>query len=412
MSGAQLAARQKIAAFAHQHTFSISRAIATRNGCIEHIAPCTPLQEGMISQSLSNHKPLYFSAFFYDLPADMDFLRLKRCWTKVMDKCEILRTLFVPTADGYAQVALKDMRLPWEEVRVSDGVPSENQLFQDWHRENKSTLRTPFKLILIQDDTMYKLGVFHHHAVFDDWSHGLMLDRVFKEYRGVSDINHGPSFQAVLPDGPLCDVEGSLEYWMQHLAGSCRQRLPNLAENGTTSSVVTLDIHDKRLELRRRELGTTHQAIIQACWTFALLNTFGFCPDLGIVVSGRSFEVEGVEDVIGPLFNTIPFCSKIEASDTWAGLVHRFHEFNTSALPYQHTPLRNIIKRSGKNRIFDTLFSFQREMPIFVSDSQELICSKQKGAPHEVSNSVDSQCLSDPSSIHSRLNRYIKSMVA
>jgi aryl carrier-like protein len=82
-----------------------------------------------------------------------------------------------------------------------------------------------------------------------------------------------------------------------------------------------------------------------------------------MVVSGRSINYEDAGNTIGPLFNTIPVQILVEKGDTWSTLIKRCHSFNTAAVPYQHTPLRDIMKwtkRTSKEPLFDTLFVYQR----------------------------------------------------
>lgn len=98
------------------------------------------------------------------------------------------------------------------------------------------------------------------------------------------------------------------------------------------------------LEACRRALNTTHQALVQACWAAVLQKHFGGPVTIGIVVSGRTMDVVDAQRVIGPLFNTVPFHLSLVRSSSWAKAVQACHSFNTAAIPYQHTPLRDIMK--------------------------------------------------------------------
>ncbi|KAK5012438.1 hypothetical protein LTR39_004152, partial [Cryomyces antarcticus] len=53
----------------------------------------------------------------------------------------------------------------------------------------------------------------------------------------------------------------------------------------------------------------------------------------------------------------------IKGTDTWASAVGRCHDLITAALPFQYTPLRNVMKWCGRRvPIFDNLFVFQRNL--------------------------------------------------
>ena len=85
---------------------------------------------------------------------------------------------------------------------------------------------------------------------------------------------------------------------------------------------------------------------------------------MGVVVSGRAMAHEGLQDVIGPMFNTVP-CSinNLSMNATIADLIRACQKFNTDVIPYQHTPLRKIAQYMGQdinNGLFDILFVFQK----------------------------------------------------
>ncbi|KAI9871749.1 MAG: hypothetical protein M1823_008357, partial [Watsoniomyces obsoletus] len=76
---------------------------------IASVIPCTPLQEGMISKVASDglDDSTYFAQFHYELKDHVDPNKLRECWKLIQQTTSILRTCFVSTADGFAQVVLK-----------------------------------------------------------------------------------------------------------------------------------------------------------------------------------------------------------------------------------------------------------------------------------------------------------------
>ena len=316
----------------------------------------------MLSRSISSEKPLYLSVFHFRLPEHVDVSRLRKAWSRVHHKSQILRTRFVATTDGFAQVALKGAELPWQEVATSSQQLAE---VDAWYQANRVSIQVPLKIIVKMSPTETYLALCHHHALFDQWSHRLMLTRVAEEYHGVNDIDYGPSFFDILADGRLCEMEGAPAFWTQHLDDSQHGRL-RLAHVKTGEPItVTRRIPGQRLEALRRRLRTTHQALIQTCWATVLRKYLGVSVNMGIVVSGRTLDLPDVDRTIGPLFNTIPFHVRLESSLTWAEVVRNCQEFNTSALPYQHTALRSIMKwcgRSSEQPLFEVLFSYQKDV--------------------------------------------------
>ncbi|KAK3045618.1 hypothetical protein LTS18_013668, partial [Coniosporium uncinatum] len=103
-----------------------------------------------------------------------------------------------------------------------------------------------------------------------------------------------------------------------------------------------------------------------------------------MVVSGRSFDFTDVEKVIGPLFNTVPFYVWFGNDDTWASVVRRCQDYNSAVLPYQHTPLRDVMKWtriSADQPLFDTLFVFQKVEPGSEPQGKKLWRSRESSIP-------------------------------
>ena len=100
-------------------------------------------------------------------------------------------------------------------------------------------------------------------------------------------------------------------------------------------------------------------------------------PLIGVVVSGRTFE--GANEILGPMFNTIPLQINAEENFSLSGLIRKCHNFNISSMPYQDTPLRDLVKWTRtppRDLLPDSLFVFQKER------QEDKIC-QQLWAPFE-----------------------------
>ncbi|KAH0564855.1 putative NRPS-like protein biosynthetic cluster, partial [Trichoglossum hirsutum] len=297
-----LAASQSIAAFAHKHAYTVSKDLGVSVDSISSIAPCTPLQEGIISRSLGSGRPLYFGSFHFQLPSSTDIQKLKRAWERAVARAQILRTCFSLTTDGYAQVVMEKQTMAWDEIYIPNEekrkATTENRYLK-WWRKTQDLRNTPFEAIIIRSPGRTVMCLHMFHALYDGSSLPTLLTRVHMEYLGLNNIDYGPPFQEVLPHGPLCESEGARGFWVQHLSGSQFHRMPSLApESSPGDSFVTVDLTVAGLETARRSLNTTHQGLIQACWISVLLKYFDGSITIGIVVSGRSIDFEGIENTI------------------------------------------------------------------------------------------------------------------
>ncbi|KAK2762740.1 NRPS [Arachnomyces sp. PD_36] len=375
-------AKGSIAAFVHSHLFSISKELGVSLGDIEGAAPCTPLQEGMIYRTLESQRQLYHSSFCFELEPSIDISRLKASWASVQSAVGVLRTRFVLTADGYAQVVMKKDRLPWFENTYSDCGKTKDNIF-NYTRSHRDKTDTGFSggnlwcvgVVRSPKKTFMSLNLFH--ALFDGNSLPLLLKRVTLAYVGKIDIPKTPSFLESLPYGPLSKNPKAKEFWLRHLKGFEHRSIPrslNPPDDTTTFSELDISGLDN-LETVRRTLNVTEQAILHACWLITLQQHFGHVPTIGVIVSGRSLDVENAENIIGPMFNTIPCRISFEGLSSASDLIRSCHSSYADSLPFQHTPLRDITKWVGGNPdepLFDSLFAFQRDNEDAIQATEQL----------------------------------------
>jgi amino acid adenylation domain-containing protein len=365
--GSILAAQQSITAAQHRHRRDIAEALFMDAREIESIAPCTPLQQGMIARSLDSEEGLYFNAFHFKLAKDANVERLQDAWQQVIGSNQILRTIFWNTEDGCVQAALRRLQLLWKTVSIPKNETRDDcldKLKKTWWQDNITMPRRPFEVIYVDAPEGKTLAVHIFHGMYDGNSIGKIFKSVWDIYNDRPSEDPGPPFQSALAYGPLRVVEGAQDFWKKQLRRSTFSPFPTLV-NGSNKFPITVtreirDLHS--YESVRRKFNVTAQAIAQACWATVLNKYTKHAVTLGMVVSGRSFDFKDADRIIGPLFNTIPYPHRIRNGDTWASIIKSAHEFNVAAHSYQHTPLRDIAKwcRQGLNQpLFDTLFVYQ-----------------------------------------------------
>jgi len=174
---------------------------------------------------------------------------------------------------------------------------------------------------------------------------------------------HAPAFHTALAHGPLSIPNGAKEFWQNHLDKQTLH-LPTISGEAVQEAVVITRTLPglTGFDSVRRQLNVTAQAIAQACWLSVLCEHVKGAVTAGMVVSGRSIDLEGADRIIGPMFNTIPYQHCAQRGESWSSAIKRVHDFNVGAHPHQHTPLRQIMKwckRTPSQPLFDNLFAYQ-----------------------------------------------------
>jgi amino acid adenylation domain-containing protein len=360
------AARQLLRACRHQHEAQVRKVMAVESDEIAYIAPCSPLQEAMITRSrLSLDNRTYFNTFRFALKQDITISRLREAWQRVTAACAILKTRFVQTRDGPLQVARVTEDVPWQELEWLLGDDIEMLLSEKrrlWVAQNQENILRPWELLLLKTNGQHNELVLHiFHGLYDAISLELILSRVIDEYLGLVDVNYGPEFIDGLTHGPLKNYSFSRDFWVQHLESASYSPFPQLSIDPSPIDLSlerTIDFGP--LDSVRLALGVTHQSIIQALWLSVIQQVLSNSGVIGIVSSARAIDLEDSERIVGPLFNTLPFYLPISTGETWETLVQKCHQYNIAALPFQHVALRDIQKWTNGGRIlFDTIFSLQ-----------------------------------------------------
>ncbi|KAK4570179.1 hypothetical protein LTR86_002259 [Recurvomyces mirabilis] len=353
-----------LSAHALRHRTSVLHTLKIPMHDVEAITPCTGLQTGLLLESIRQPERPYFNEFRYRL-RDLDHERMRRAFERIVAGTQMLRARFLQSDDGFVQVILRNVDLPWYHIRVkkNSAVGQMAVVRSNWCEMNKEQITQPLQVVIYEHPGWAEVILYAHHAMYDGTSWDLMMGALAEAYQNDSTPDCGPRFTDVLPHGPICHMAEAEQFWRQRVEGFRHQPLRSGTSDPGDTISANLCIKDMAgIEQLRKDLGVSHQALLQACFEVAIQQHFRGTTSYGQVLSGRSIAFEGADRVIGPLFNTIPVVLSVDPGDSWASLVRRCHQMNTTLLPYQHTPLRDIRKWCGwssTDSMFDVLFVFQ-----------------------------------------------------
>lgn len=364
------AARDLLQEFSSEVRASALQQLGILEDDIVKILPCTPLQEAMLSRKKGMHPQSYYNHTVLNLKANT--ARLRRAWTVMVDRHEIMRTCFCVTSHprhAYAQVVLKHHQLPWTVLEMEATAALINERIATISAPME-TLRTPYAFSLFLGHQHSVLIMSFHHSLYDGFAMNLLLDDVRQAYHDLELPARG-NFDPVLEYMENIDLAAADLFWTSMLTGLELTSFPDLTGKSTMAKEKLTGMSSLRITCSRsldsieegcRNLSTSLLALGQTGWARLLSIYFGE-TDLcfGSVVSGRTIPVEGVEEIIAPCFNTIPLRIQLTAGSTNMSIMDSLQRLNADVLPYQLTPLRRImttLKTEGQP-LFDTLFILQ-----------------------------------------------------
>lgn len=360
-------AEHAIRACGHRYRALVGRELDLMPGDIEYIAPCSSLQEGMLSKAMGiEGTGFYFNHFDLTLRQGVDPEALRVAWEQLIESQPILRTQFVSTPTGFVQVAKKGGRPRWKSMKLQNmSLEAELESHRrSWLNDNKVIVKHPLDLLLIEDGAHLLLRVHIFHAIYDGTSFDLMLSQVSTLLRHKTSPL-GPSLLQAFTHGPLLNHDSSRHFWAEQLRDWRRSSMRTLCANPSSQPTTGLRLLSGELiDGIQQSLNVTLQSVVLALWVSVLQRKCSSCLTVGVIVSGRSIDLPGVEKTIGPLFNTLPFFSETLAGRSWSALIQQCHDFGTSTAASQHVSLQKIQKWCSQGQpLFDTLFALQVESP-------------------------------------------------
>lgn len=276
---------------------------------IEDIIPCTALQSGLAV--LTAERPgAYVAHHRLRLSAQVDLDRLKTAWENVATGNPILRTRIIETVGlGFVQVVVRNQILNWTaadqqgDEEISQGLPFGKPLVH-------------FKVLPTSDKVppSADLMLTIHHAAYDAWSLPLLLLRAQLAYHDDSSKTQSIPFQNFVQYA-LTQNDAALEYWQDQFEGVDAEPFPALP--APSFRPRALQVKRCSLQTGPFESSVTRSTAIRLAWALVQAQYQGKQDvTFGMVSTGRTAPVKGVEAISAPTIATVPLRVVIDPTTT------------------------------------------------------------------------------------------------
>lgn len=350
---------------------------------VTDVYACTPLQSSMLTQTLASDGALYFHHHAFRLARHVDIRRMKHSWAHLTSETEILRTTFhySNALNSWLAAVHKETSDAWSEqdVKISLSESLIDITQRTMVHQEADFERSPWKITILKTavETGFVLSI--HHSLYDGESISLLFQDLARLYKGT-DLPQRPPFSDAARAISSSNTDAE-KFWLQklddfHGGGLCHSQ--ETTNTGMISIEVILKTNIEFVLQSCKDLGVTTQTVALLAYAKNLAFYCG-CRDVvfGHVVGGRSLAMPGADEIVGPLFNTVP--SRIVFDKTYVTNKSAAIEIQRSSgdsQQHQHAPLGRIQQAwrqrvgDAEAQLFDTLFVFQNSVNRFPSTEE------------------------------------------
>ncbi len=348
---------------------------------IEMLYALTPIQEGILFHYLENPEgDIYFEQLCLHISGVTDSKIFKTAWDFVAETNELLRTVFRwNQIEKPIQIILKDSKL---DVRSYDFANTSNKTYDHWiteilrkDREEKFDLENvPFRVTLCQfNEERSAIIISHHHILYDGWSTGIILKEFFDTYNKLLKKEEivklkKYKYSSFIKWIKNQDCKQHEAYWKKYLNNVTAQPfLPVKCTRRKEQKVNEIIQHkcsfteDLTNEVEKfvKEQSTTLATVLYSAWGI-LLQRYNNMNDVmfGTTVSGRTADIDYIEDVVGLFINTLPLRIKTDTNNTVLDLLDDVNQSINGRKKFESTSLVDIKKYSEINtreNLFDSI---------------------------------------------------------
>ena len=353
-------------------------AMGIRETDVEDVYPCSSMQEGLLL-SQTKDAGFYAAATLHEIKMPTQRLSwesVAAAWQHVVRRHPALRTIFLENVGAkglYNQAVLKTM----DANIVHMEAQNENEaigLIEQQRSVSYNSGRCPnhrFTICSTADGRIF-CSLDISHAIMDGHSMSLLISELKKACEGQLHVDGMPysDYIAWLVKQPQ---EASIEFWKSYLAGSEVCSFPVLDDglgHAVEKELVTIRMDLSSIGLPDLQNfcntnGITLSNVFHTAWALTLSCYVGSNDvTFGYLTSARdSEEVQGVENIVGPLINTL--VCRVDLSDGSRCLLDVLQDVQRDymeAIPHRHIALadvQHVLELSGAI-LFNTALSYRR----------------------------------------------------
>jgi amino acid adenylation domain-containing protein len=305
------------------------------------VLPTTQFQREQIHRDLRHY-------FMVHIPGPVDVPHLETAIQRVVEKHEILRTVFVPLHNTLAQVTLRRIVSSLNIIEITSDVKVAAKALSQEDCLASFTIGTPyFKSTLLTGLEQSVLIFRISHAQYDGVSFPLLYSDLTRAYQGHS-LAPARHFSEYMRCRIECHSSQAWSFWREFLQDSAMTQLGSCCLGGHASPILEVLIHRRTtITLPTMPEDITIATVFKAAWGLTLARHTGLNDIVfGQVVHGRSVPLDGVETILGPCVNIIPVRVPLQREWRSIDLLNYLQDQHASTQAFDTVDFEDIVSQS------------------------------------------------------------------
>ncbi|HLP58871.1 MAG TPA: condensation domain-containing protein, partial [Candidatus Deferrimicrobium sp.] len=351
---------------------------------VEDIYTLTPMQEGMLFHALVDETSYsYFEQISYRLIGELAVPLVEKSVNELFQRHDILRTVFVhQDIEVPVQVVLKERAgdFYYRDISQDSEEEKEETIVKLKEADKKRSFNLSKDVLMRisilktgEREPEYEFIWSYHHILMDGWCIGILNREFFEIYTGYLE-NRPHGLPAVKPYRTYIqwlarqDKEESAQYWKNYLDSyEDPSSVPRasvstgMAYKNETLSAALDPEKTTRLHQLAARAQVTLNTVVQVLWGI-LLGKYNRKEDVvfGAVVSGRPFQLAGVETMVGLFINTVPVRIRWAGDMKFRELFQQVQIEAAAGEPHHYFPLAEIQAMTAlKQNLIDHILVFE-----------------------------------------------------